>query len=93
MSFWNDVGTLLTTIENPGQGATELAQQNSGAIGAVGGLFAVFGEFFSDLTDAALWRSLAWLGVGVAMVVFGLALLLRRPIEDALGTAAKAVAL
>jgi hypothetical protein len=41
------------------------------------------------LTDGQLWRSLGWLLLGVAMMILGVALLLRKSIETTIGTVAR----
>ena len=48
--------------------------------------------FFKVLTDAAMWRSLGWLFLGLLIAGLGLLLLLRKPVEDAVGQVARAVA-
>jgi hypothetical protein len=48
--------------------------------------------FFKVLTDGAMWRSLGWLMLGLLVTGIGLLLLLRKPVEDAAGQVAKAVA-
>jgi hypothetical protein len=89
VSFWSDVATLLEGISNPVAGATDVVSASSSSLG---GIFSVFGTFFSDITDHYFWRSLGWLLLGIVLFAFGLLLLLRKPIEQAVGTAAKAVA-
>lgn len=56
-------------------------------------LTGTFFAFFSDVTDGAMWRSMGWLMLGVAVLIFGLALWLRTPIEHAIGDTIKAVAI
>lgn len=57
-------GATGFSIPNPLHGVDELA-------GAVTG-------FFRVITDAALWRSLGWLLLGLALMVMGLVLWLRK---------------
>lgn len=84
MSFWSDFTNIVTL------GA---ASQASGAVSAISDTGAALAAFFKEITDPNMWRSLAWLLLGIILFGFGLLLLLRKPIEEALGTAAKAVAL
>lgn len=46
-----------------------------------------------DVEDGHMWVSLGWITLGVILTAVGLAMLLRKPIEDAAGTVVKAVAL
>lgn len=73
----------LSTIVSDLSGATTLTDAEKGITVAV--------RFFQVLTDGAMWRSLAWLLLGLILFGLGLTLLLRKPIEEAVGTAAKAV--
>lgn len=75
----------LSTIIDDLSGATTLTDAEKGIDVAV--------RFFQVLTDGAMWRSLAWLVLGIVLFGVGLALLLRAPIERAAGDVAKAVAL
>jgi hypothetical protein len=75
----------FSTIISDFSGATTLSDAEKGIDVAV--------RFFQVLTDGAMWRSLAWLLLGLLLFGFGLALLLRKPLEEAVGTAVKAVAL
>lgn len=50
-------------------------------------------SFLSDLTDVRMWRSLGWIAVGIMVFVIGLIIWLRKPIENAVGTVAKAAVL
>jgi hypothetical protein len=75
----------LTTIVDDLTGVTALTDAEKGIDVAV--------RFFQVLTDGAMWRSLGWLTLGLVLFGLGLALLLRKPIEEAVGTAAKAVML
>jgi hypothetical protein len=82
-------------------------RQNYGAPGATGrgnvktivggniglGFLTPVAAFLSDLTDIRLWRSIGWIGLGLALLVLGLVIWLRKPIESAVGTAAKAAAI
>lgn len=83
MSFWSDVTGILGAEVSAGTGAVTDAEKAT----------AVAGTFFSDLTDANTWRSLAWLALGVVLFGIGFLLLLRKPIEQGIGNVAKAVAL
>ena len=48
--------------------------------------------FYRVITDGALWRSLGWLLLGLVLAGLGLIVLLRRPVEGAVGNVAKSVA-
>jgi hypothetical protein len=84
MSWWSD---WLQATENSLSGANEQGAVNT-ATSIVPGL-----GFLQALTDAAFWRSLAWLSLGITMAALGLLLLLRGTVEKAAGDVAKAVAL
>lgn len=75
----------ISTIVGDLTGATELSDAEKG--------IDVAARFFEVLTDGAMWRSLAWLILGLLLFGLGLALLLRAPLERAAGSVAKAVAL
>lgn len=91
MSFWNVFVGVLTG------GASTAVEAGAGAVSSeVTGITdtgAALGAFFKQLTDVYMWRSLAWLILGLILFGLGLVLLLRKPIEREVGTIAKAVAL
>jgi hypothetical protein len=49
-----------------------------------------FVDFISRLTDVRMWRSIGWLGLGVALIVLALIVWFRKPLEKAATVAAKA---
>lgn len=51
----------------------------------------VVGDLGRALTDGKLWRSVGWILLGIIVFGFGLLLWLRKPVEQAAATAAKAV--
>jgi hypothetical protein len=75
---------LNTALEGiiPGLGVAEGASQ----------LAAVVDGFVKALTDGTMWRSLAWIFLGVMLIIFSLVLLARKSIEGAIGTVAGAAA-
>jgi hypothetical protein len=75
----------LSTIVDDLSGATVLTDAQKGIDVGV--------RFFQVLVDGAMWRSLGWLVLGIVLTALGLVLLLRQPIEQGVGTVAKAVAL
>lgn len=95
MSFWSEVGHYLNintyTASSVSGAVTGATSAGSGTLSDLDKLTGVLGTFFSDLTDAAMWRSLAWMALGLILFGLGLLLLLRKPIEDAVGTAVAAV--
>lgn len=65
------------------------------AVAPIAGLEAVahiLGDIGRAVTDGKMWRSVGWILLGIIIFGFGLLLWLRKPIEQAVGTAAKAVA-
>lgn len=52
----------------------------------------ILGDLGRAVTDGKMWRSIGWILLGFIVFGFGLTLWLRKPIEQAVGTAAKAVA-
>jgi hypothetical protein len=50
-------------------------------------------SFLGDLTDVRMWRSLGWIALGILVFIVGLIIWLRKPIEQAVGTVAKAAVL
>jgi hypothetical protein len=62
---------------------------NIGVPDPLSGIDAV-GHFFSDLTHGDFWRSLGWIALGIALILLGLAIWLRKPIEAAAGPVAMA---
>ena len=91
MSFWNDVLGVLTG------GASTAVEAGAGSVGSglsdIDKVGTVFGTFFNQITKASMWRSLAWLLLGIILFTLGLLLLLRKPVEQGVGEVAKAVAL
>lgn len=67
---------------NPTGLATDTASVVAPAVGFIG-----------TVTNFKMWRSLAWLILGIIIMGLGLVLILRAPIEKGVGTVAKAVAL
>ncbi len=63
----------------------------AGTATSIAKLGATVDGFFHALTDGTLWRSLGWLALGSALTILGLLLLLRKPVENAVGTVTKAV--
>ncbi|HZR54578.1 MAG TPA: hypothetical protein VFB06_34395 [Streptosporangiaceae bacterium] len=61
----------------------------SGADRVAGTLAAISRTLF----DGKMWRSLGWILLGLVLLLGGVLLLLRKPIEGAAGTAAKAALL
>ena len=49
--------------------------------------------FYDKVTDGKMWRSLGWIILGVVLMFIGIMVLLRKPIEGAVGTVASAVKL
>lgn len=49
-------------------------------------------DLISRLTDVRMWRSIGWLGLGIAFVVLALIVWFRKPLEKVATTAAKAAA-
>lgn len=91
MSFWNTFVGVLTG------GASTAVEAGAGAVSSgVGGISdagAALAAFFKQVTDLYMWRSFAWLVLGLVLFGLGLVLLLRAPIEREAGNIAKAVAL
>jgi hypothetical protein len=44
----------------------------------------------SDLTDVHMWRSISWIVIGALILIVGLVLWLKKPLESAVGSIAKA---
>ena len=82
-----------TVLQNYGSaGATGLAPVQTivgGNLPGAGFLQPVL-TFLGDLTDIRMWRSLGWIALGILVFVIGLVIWLRKPIESAVGTVAKA---
>jgi hypothetical protein len=106
MSFWSDIVQDVQAIilgASGGSASTIAAQDTSGLAGTQEAAQAAEGStaavvttvegIWSKLTDWRIWASLGWILLGVALMFLGLLLWMRRPIESAIGTAAKAVAL
>lgn len=95
MSFWGDVWHYLNintyNSNTVGSAVSGAASGANSTLSDLDKLTGVLGTFFSDLTDAAIWRSLAWMALGLLLFGLGLLLLLRRPIEDAVRTTVQAV--
>jgi len=73
--------------------ATILNYLTGGVSGGVTDVGASLGAFFGTITDGKLWRSVAWILLGVSLLSGGVILLMREPLEKAAGTVAKAAAL
>lgn len=52
----------------------------------------VMAAIWTDLTDVHMWASLGWLVLGALLLMLGLLMWLRKPVEGAAGTVAAAVA-
>lgn len=82
-----------TVVQNgAGPGSTGTAQIQTQVGGNVSAAFAFLQpvlSFLGDLTDIRVWRSLGWIAVGIAFLILGLVIWLRKPIESAVGTIAK----
>ncbi len=86
MSIWNDIVALVQAAGSQG-GTPQQAQAAASGASAVGGLEGALGDlggaaealvtFFAYLTNVAMWRSLGWLLLGVALMILGLALFLK----------------
>jgi hypothetical protein len=74
----------LSTIENDLAGATGLSAAEQGVV--------VGTRFFEALVDGAMWRSLGWLILGIMMMGVGVSLLMRGPVNEAVGNVAKIAA-
>ena len=86
MSIWDDIVAVVQAAGGQG-GTTQQAQaaaSGGSAVSAVGGALSNAGSaaealtaFFAYLTNVAMWRSLGWLLLGVALMILGLALFLK----------------
>lgn len=78
---------------NPASDAVNAAQNvTTGPIAGLEAVAHIIGDIGKALTDGKMWRSVGWILLGIIVFGFGLLLWLRKPVEQAIGTAAKAVA-
>lgn len=86
------VQKVYTTVtQNYGKvGATNQTATKTVVGGNLGlGFLAPVVSFLGDLTDIRMWRSLGWIGLGAIVLVLGVVLWLRKPLESAIGQVAK----
>src|ERR1700677_2555863 len=97
MSIWDDIASAFELAAGIGGTSQETAAGTSavnaagdvtGDVSAIGEVGNAFTSFFAYITNVAMWRSLGWLLLGVALMIFGVALLLRKSIATTIGAAA-----
>lgn len=77
MSLLNDYLSVVTG---------GLIGNGSSLVGNVDALTSEVGAIAGALTDGKMWRSLGWLILGIIILGWGVTILLRAPIEKAVGT-------
>jgi hypothetical protein len=92
VSIWTDIVDAVkggnsdvqqvtgVTAPTPGSnvaGAVGAAGSAPGALSGVAGAADALSAFFAYLTNAAMWRSLGWLLLGVVLMIAGIALFLK----------------
>lgn len=93
MSWWDDIIAVVegTNDVASGQG-TNVVPDVAGAVTGTGsftGFIESIETFMTALTDGKMYRSLAWIFLGSFMVITGLVLLLRKPLAELGGAAAR----
>jgi hypothetical protein len=89
--FVDIVNFGIGLLQGPQTGQSAVSQGAADASGSIDASVpgvAAFSAFFAYLTNVAMWRSLGWLLLGVAMMILGVALLLRKSVETTIGAAA-----
>lgn len=85
MSIWGDIAGLLGFNSGSSTAQAEAALGGGGGLAAIG---ASLTAFFADVTSVAMWRSLGWIAAGFILLVLGVALWIRKPLESLASLAA-----
>lgn len=75
-------------VGSSGRGTTQ-AVENANPLAGILGLSRIIGDIGRALTDGKMWRSLGWVVLGIILILAGLALFLKKPIEQAIGQVIK----
>jgi hypothetical protein len=75
---------LAQAADTPGNQGTSFVPNPLQGLDSIG---ATLSAVWDKLRDGKMWRSLAWIIIGVNLVVLAVILMLRKPIADVAGTA------